>query len=155
MCRSHHYPPTKNGGRGVGAHSDYGAMTLLFQDEIGGLEVLHKPSGTWHAVTPIKGAYVINTGDLMQRWTNDRYLSTMHRVKSPASNESRYSAAFFNDGALDVTIDPIPACVAKGERPKYAPLKVQDHLLKRYKQSYSVSGTDVKTPTAAVAEVAA
>ncbi|SPO05384.1 related to isopenicillin N synthase and related dioxygenases [Cephalotrichum gorgonifer] len=150
LCRSHHYPPTPSGeavrGRGIGAHTDFGALTLLLQDEIGGLEVLHKPTGTWHHVTPIEGAYVINIGDLMQRWTNDRYLSTMHRVMSPTSSKPRYSVAFFNDGALDVTVEAIPTCVPAGEKPKYPPLKVEDHLLKRYRQSYSLGPAEMKTP---------
>ncbi|RVX74420.1 hypothetical protein B0A52_01546 [Exophiala mesophila] len=150
LCRSHHYPATPKGasgqaGRGVGAHTDFGALTLLLQDDIGGLEVLHKPTGTWHHVTPIEGAYVINIGDLMQRWTNDRYRSTMHRVISPSSDKPRYSVAFFNDGALDMTIEAIPTCVPAGEKPKYAPLKVEEHLFKRYSQSYSLGPAVVKT----------
>ncbi|KAL1903476.1 hypothetical protein Sste5346_000103 [Sporothrix stenoceras] len=150
LCRSHHYPPNPTGagstGRGIGAHTDFGALTLLLQDEIGGLQVLHKPTNTWHPVKPIAGAYVINIGDLMQRWTNDRYLSTMHRVISPASLKPRYSVAFFNDGALDTVIEAIPTCVAPGEAPKYGPLKVEDHLMRRYKQSYSIGGASIKTP---------
>lgn len=73
-CRSHHYPPTPSDSskrtRGVGAHTDFGALTLLLQDEVGGLEVLHKPTGSWHAVPPIKGAYVVNAGDLMRKSRN-------------------------------------------------------------------------------------
>lgn len=155
LCRAHHYPPNPNPpeaattagptGRGVGAHTDFGALTLLLQDDIGGLEVLHKPTGTWHPVKPIDGAYVINIGDLMQRWTNDRYLSTMHRVTSPLSLKPRYSVAFFNDGALDVVVEAIPTCVAPGEKPKYGPLLVEDHLVKRYSQSYSKGGATLKT----------
>ena len=154
LCRAHHYPPTPGDatdrGRGIGAHTDFGALTLLLQDNVGGLEVLHKPTGTWHHVTPIEGAYVINIGDLMQRWTNDRYLSTMHRVMSPVSTRPRYSVAFFNDGALDTTIEAIPTCVPAGEKPKYGPLKVEDHLVRRYRQSYSKGGATIKTPTAKI-----
>jgi isopenicillin N synthase-like dioxygenase len=151
LCRSHHYPavpkdPVGGPGKGVGAHTDFGALTLLLQDSIGGLEVLHKPTGTWHHVTPIEGAYVINIGDLMQRWTNDRYLSTMHRVTSPSSEKARYSCAFFNDGALDVVIEAIPTCVPEGEKAKYAPLKVEEHLMKRYQQSYSLGPGVIRTP---------
>lgn len=153
LCRSHHYPATssEDRGRGIGQHTDFGALTLLLQDDVGGLEVLHKPTGTWHHVTPIEGAYVINIGDLMQRWTNDRYLSTMHRVMSPISTKPRYSVAFFNDGALDTVVEAIPTCVAEGEKPKYPPLKVEDHLMKRYQQSYSIGGAIIKTPDAVVA----
>jgi isopenicillin N synthase-like dioxygenase len=101
-------------------------------------------------VTPIEGAYVINIGDLMQRWTNDRYLSTMHRVKSPISEKPRYSVAFFNDGALDTVVEALPTCVSPGEAPKYPPLKVEDHLVGRYKQSYSIGGGKIKTPVRAI-----
>ncbi|KAH8807254.1 putative gibberellin 20 oxidase [Xylogone sp. PMI_703] len=148
LCRSHHYPPTKadqsGRTRGVGAHTDFGALTLLLQDDVGGLEVLHKPTGTWHGVPPIRGAYVVNIGDLMQRWTNDRFKSTMHRVISPLSNKDRYSCAFFNDGALDVVVECIPTCLKPGETPKYGPLKVEDHCINRYTQSYGAAGTEIK-----------
>lgn len=162
LCRSHHYPPTPadvaGRTRGVGAHTDFGALTLLLQDEgeyfgvcmllrsmlkfaVGGLEVLHKPTGTWHHVPPVKGAYVCNIGDLMQRWTNNRYKSTMHRVISPLSGKDRYSCAFFNDGALDTIIECLPTCLKPGEKPAYEPLKVEKHIVERYVQSYGAGGT--------------
>ncbi|RFU25435.1 hypothetical protein B7463_g10903, partial [Scytalidium lignicola] len=148
LCRSHHYPPTKKDDtgrtRGVGAHTDFSALTLLLQDEVGGLEVLHKPSGTWHAVPPMKGAYVVNIGDLMQRWTNDLFKSTMHRVISPLSQKDRYSCAFFNNGALDVIVECIPTCLKPGEVPKYGPLRVEDHVKSRSLQSYNAAGTEIK-----------
>jgi len=147
LCRAHHYPPTPKDAagrtRGVGAHTDFGALTLLLQDTVGGLEVLHKPTGTWHAVAPVAGAYVVNIGDLMQRWTNDRYKSTMHRVISPLSEKDRYSCAFFNDGALDTMIECIPSCLQAGEKPAYGPLKVEDWIVKRYQQSYGAGGTEI------------
>lgn len=148
LCRSHHYPPTPpdtaGRTRGVGAHTDFGAMTLLLQDVVGGLEVLHKRTGTWHAVAPVEGAYVVNIGDLMQRWTNNRYRSTMHRVISPLSGRDRYSCAFFNEGPLDRMIECIPTCVKPGEDPLYEPLRVEDHLIKRYRQSYGAAGTELE-----------
>ncbi|KAF2875258.1 putative gibberellin 20 oxidase [Massariosphaeria phaeospora] len=148
LCRAHHYNPTPKDAagrtRGVGAHTDFGAITLLLQDTIGGLEVLRKPTGTWHPVPPIEGAYVCNIGDLMQRWTNDRYRSTMHRVISPLSQTDRYSCAFFNDGALDMIIEPLPTCIPEGESPAYEPLKVETHILQRYQQSYGAGGTHIK-----------
>lgn len=70
LCRSHHYLPTPKDAvgrtRGIGAHTDFGALTLLLQDTVGGLEVLHKKTGTWHPVPPVEGAYVVNIGDLMR-----------------------------------------------------------------------------------------
>jgi len=79
----------------AGAHSDYGSITLLFQNLVGGLEVLSK-SSNFVPVAPIKGAIVVNTGDLMQRWTADQFCSTVHRVNVNSGAEtSRYSIAFF------------------------------------------------------------
>ncbi|RDW68773.1 isopenicillin N synthase family dioxygenase [Aspergillus mulundensis] len=145
LCRAHHYPPTPPDAagrtRGVGAHTDFGALTLLLQDDVGGLEVLHKASNTWHHVPPIPGAYVCNIGDLMQRWTNDRYKSTMHRVVSPLSGKDRYSCAFFNDGALDTVVECLPTCVEPGGKPHYGPIRVKEHLVARYQQSYGAAGT--------------
>lgn len=166
LCRSHHYPPTPPDAagrtRGVGAHTDFGALTLLLQDKVGGLEVLHKPTGSWHAVTPIEGAYVCNIGDLMrmclshsfvigqllmmcsERWSNDQYKSTMHRVISPLSQTDRYSCAFFNDGALDMIIQALPGTVKEGESPIYPPLQVEKHIAERYIQSYGAGGTVIE-----------
>ena len=91
----------------AGEHSDYGSITLLFQDEIGGLEV-KSPKGTWVRATPIKDTIVVNAGDLMARWSNDLIKSTKHRVIQPPSEEgeldevdeddmfpARYSIAYF------------------------------------------------------------
>ncbi|ORY69002.1 putative gibberellin 20 oxidase [Pseudomassariella vexata] len=134
LCRSHHYPPTPPDStdrtRGIGAHTDFGALTLLLQDNVGGLEVLHKPTGTWHSVPPLEGSYVCNIGDLMQRWTNDRYRSTMHRVISPLSSKDRYSCAFFNEGMRDKVVEALPGCVPYGEKPKHGPIRVEDHQIK-------------------------
>ncbi|KAK0642060.1 putative gibberellin 20 oxidase [Cercophora newfieldiana] len=140
MCRAHRYPPTTpemaGKSRGIGAHTDFGALTLLLQDDIGGLEVFHRPSETWHPVHPVKDAYVVNIGDMTERWTNDKYTSTLHRVISPVSERERYSIAFFNEGLLDQVIECIPTCLGEGEKPKYEPIKVEDHLKKRYGNSY-------------------
>ena len=74
LCRAHHYPPTPKDARtrGVGAHTDFGALTLLAQDNVEGLEVLHRPTGTWHPVPALPGAYVVNIGDLMRKLCPDR-----------------------------------------------------------------------------------
>ncbi len=78
----------------------------------------------------------------------------MHRVISPLSGKDRYSCAFFNDGKLDQIVECIPSCLKPGEQPSYGPLKVEDHIIKRYLQSYSAGGTElkggVKVETAAV-----
>ncbi|KAK3381132.1 putative gibberellin 20 oxidase [Podospora didyma] len=144
MCRAHRYPPittsvsetTDIKPRGIGAHTDFGAMTLLLQDGVGGLEVFHRPTATWHPVTPILDAYVVNIGDMMERWTNDKYTSTLHRALSPVSKQDRYSVAFFNEGLLDQVVECISTCLEPGEKPKYEPVTVEDHLRMRYGSSY-------------------
>ncbi|QGA12499.1 hypothetical protein EYB26_000143 [Talaromyces marneffei] len=140
MCRAHRYPPTtvdmSKNSRGIGAHTDFGALTLLLQDKIGGLEVFYRPTETWHAVEPVEGAFVVNIGDMLERWTNNHYTSTLHRVISPVSNQNRYSVAFFNEGLLDQTIECIPTCLKPGQKPLYEPVKVEDHLRARYGNSY-------------------
>jgi len=140
MCRAHRYPPATPemaaNSRGIGAHTDFGALTLLLQDDIGGLEVFHKPTETWHGVTPVKDAFVVNIGDMMERWTNKRYTSTLHRVISPVSKRDRYSVAFFNEGLLDQMIECIPTCLEPGEKPLFEPIRAEDHLRARYSRSY-------------------
>ncbi|KAI5921916.1 putative gibberellin 20 oxidase [Camillea tinctor] len=145
MCRIHRYPAVTpemaSKSRGAGAHSDFGAMTLLIQDDIGGLEVFHRPSGTWNPVPYVDNAYIVNIGDMMEQWTNGRYMSTLHRVISPVSDHDRYSVVFFNEGLLDQVIDCIPTCVKPGEAPMHKPLTVEAHLRKRYGDSYGENNT--------------
>ncbi|KAK9452158.1 uncharacterized protein V1518DRAFT_410504 [Limtongia smithiae] len=149
--RGHHYPPTVGNqsgtARAIGAHTDFGALTLLKQDNVGGLEVLYKPTNTWHPVAPVEGAYVVNIGDLFQRWTNDVFKSTMHRVLSTPSGKHRYSAAFFNDGKLDQVIECIPTCVLPGESPKYTPVTVEEHIRMRYAGSYAANDLNLSYGT--------
>ncbi len=96
-----HYPPhpTADPARevGCGAHTDWGLITILTQDTIGGLEI-QLPSGEWIAAAPIPGSFIVNIGDMMARWTNDRYTSTPHRVLNRSVHD-RYSVAFFCDPA--------------------------------------------------------
>ncbi|KAI0381313.1 putative gibberellin 20 oxidase [Hypomontagnella monticulosa] len=140
MCRAHRYPQvdveTSERSRGIGAHTDFGAMTLLLQDNLGGLEVFHRPTNTWNAVPYVEDAYVVNIGDMMEQWTNGRYMSTLHRVISPVSNKDRYSVVFFNEGLLDQVIECIPTCIEPGEVPLHQPVTVEAHLRKRYGLSY-------------------
>ena len=80
---------------------------------------------------PDPGALLVNLGDLTARWTNERWLSTLHRVKPPVVDgriERRRSAAFFHDGDLDAVIETIPTCLAPGEEPTYPPITVGEHL---------------------------
>ncbi|WP_421724430.1 isopenicillin N synthase family dioxygenase [Bauldia sp.] len=120
-----HYRPAKSANKedleiGAGEHRDTGAFTILMQDEVGGLEVGHVEH-QWVAATPIKGAYVINIGDMMMRWTNGRFVSTPHRVVN-RSNRPRYSMPYFANPDYDAIIAPIPSLIEPGTKPAYEPL---------------------------------
>lgn len=126
-----HYPPQSEGAIGAAAHTDYGSITLLFQDSVAGLEVQTRAGG-WLNVPPLENAVLVNLGDLMQRWTNDEYQSTPHRVRSIA--HERYSIAFFCDPNPDVEI----ACLSGSNRPaRYAPISAAAYLLDRLQKTYS------------------
>jgi isopenicillin N synthase-like dioxygenase len=115
---------------GMGEHTDYGIVTVLWADRVRGLQVLGRDGG-WHDVSPADGALLINLGDLMARWTNERWMSTLHRVKPPIVDgriERRRSAAYFHDGNIDALIETLPTCVdADGSSP-YAPITVGEHI---------------------------
>jgi isopenicillin N synthase-like dioxygenase len=115
---------------GMGEHTDFGIVTLLWADDVKGLQVLDADGG-WHDVSPLPGALLINFGDLMARWTNERWRSTLHRVKPPIVDGTirrRRSAAFFLDGNHDALIAALPGVVADGEEPVYAPITVAAHI---------------------------
>jgi isopenicillin N synthase-like dioxygenase len=132
-----HYPPQESAqaGRGAGAHTDFGALTLLFQDEAGGLEVYDPAAEAWTDTEPVRGAFVVNLGDLTERWTNGRYRSTRHRVVN-RSGRRRYSIPFFLSGAPDYVVSCLQTCLDPGEAPQYPPTTVRNHLKERYRQTY-------------------
>jgi len=121
-----HYPASSSEGEvGAGEHTDYGNITLLATDDVGGLEVRTR-SGAWIAAPPIPDAFVVNIGDCLMRWTNDVYVSTPHRVVNRSGRE-RYSIAFFFDPNPDALVEAIPSCGA----PRYAPILAADYLKMR------------------------
>jgi isopenicillin N synthase-like dioxygenase len=111
---------------GAGAHTDYGALTLLATDDVGGLEVRTR-DGEWIGAPVVAGAFVVNIGDCLMRWTNDVYVSTPHRVVNRGPRE-RYSIAFFFDPNPEAEVAAIPSCLRSGERPRYAPIHAADYL---------------------------
>jgi isopenicillin N synthase-like dioxygenase len=115
---------------GMGAHTDYGIVTILWADQVAGLQVLDDDGG-WNDVMPADDALLINLGDLMARWSNERWLSTIHRVKPPIVDGTirrRRSAAFFHDGNADAVIETLPSCVDEGHPNLYAPVTVAEHI---------------------------
>lgn len=119
---------------GAGAHTDYGCITILHQDQIGGLQVQNR-DGQWIDATPIEGSFVINIGDMMARWSNDRYTSTPHRVVNPSGLE-RYSMPFFVEPNFDTNIQALQGCFDKDHPAKYEPIKAGDYLLSRFAATY-------------------
>jgi isopenicillin N synthase-like dioxygenase len=133
-----HYPPLtfppSPGQTRAGEHSDYGSITLLFQDEISGLEV-KTISGEWIKAPVIPNTILVNTGDLMQRWTNNIFRSTKHRVMIPENtDQSRYSIAFFCHPNDDTQITCLPSCMDKAAI--YPPITALEYLLERLQSTY-------------------
>ncbi|MDR3373748.1 MAG: 2-oxoglutarate and iron-dependent oxygenase domain-containing protein [Ancalomicrobiaceae bacterium] len=132
-----HYPSVDhaNGDLGAGEHTDYGNLTLLATDEVGGLEVRRR-DGEWLRAPVIPGAYVVNIGDCLMRWTNDIYRSTPHRVVSPSGRE-RYSIAVFLDPNQEAEVAALPGTVAPGAVPNYPPTTALAHLTERLNATYA------------------
>lgn len=126
------YPPASGAQDeiGAGAHTDYGAITLLMTDGEPGLQV--RPRGQdWVDVPHMAEAYVVNIGDCMMRWTNDIYVSTPHRVLPP--KRARRSVAMFIEANPDVIIKALPGTGT----PKYAPVRAADYLMSRLDATYA------------------
>ncbi len=130
------YPPAaseRGADVGAGVHTDYGAITLLATDDVGGLQAQRR-DGRWIDAPPLPGAFVVNIGDCLMRWTNDVYVSTPHRVINVSPRE-RYSIAFFFDPNPDAEIAAIASCVGDGA-PKYPPIRAADYLTQRLDATY-------------------
>lgn len=131
-----HYPtqPQEEGLFGSAPHTDYGFITLLAQDNVGGLEVKNK-AGDWVPAPPVPDSFVMNVGDILARWSNDQFVSTPHRVINRSGRE-RYSQPFFFDPSMDETIEALSVCVPAGSQPKYEPVLYGDYLMERIDKNY-------------------
>ncbi|GGJ91980.1 isopenicillin N synthase family dioxygenase [Pseudomonas matsuisoli] len=120
---------------GVAPHTDYGCITLLHQDDSGGLQVRELGTNQWIDATPVPGSLVINVGDLLGRWSNDRFRSTLHRVVNRSGHE-RYSIATFFDPTYGALVDPRDLGVAEADC-IYPPVSAGDYILGRIDASMS------------------
>jgi isopenicillin N synthase-like dioxygenase len=133
VVRLLHYPPQPNLDDpkqvGAGAHTDFGAITLLMQDDKGGLQVLKEETKDWIDVQPNRDAYVVNVGDMLQMWTKGEYRSNVHRVIN-CSGTHRYSVPFFFDGNLDYVLKPLDGSAGTG-------VTVEEFMRERFKRTYN------------------
>ncbi|MDY7104964.1 MAG: 2-oxoglutarate and iron-dependent oxygenase domain-containing protein [Actinomycetota bacterium] len=124
-------PPIAPGQMRMGAHTDYGIVTVLLADPVPGLQV--HTGGDWHDVVPDPGALLANLGDLTAQWTNDRWRSTLHRVVPPPEGTTgpflRRSAAFFHDGDHDALVECLPTCQSEDNPARYPPVLAGEHLM--------------------------
>jgi isopenicillin N synthase-like dioxygenase len=133
-----HYPPQPGPAPdqlGCGAHTDYGLVTLLATDGNGGLEVQRR-DGTWLAATAAPDVLVVNLGDMLARWTNDRYVSTPHRVVSPSGGH-RYSMPFFVNPDVDAVVACIPSCAGPDRPARYEPIGAGAYLHQRFDATHA------------------
>ena len=154
QCRLLHYPAVEEELLRVGkaeriaAHSDFGTMTVLFQDEVGGLEVedIHE-KGKFNPAPYIPGTAVVNIGDLLMRWSNDELKSTLHRVRAPPLVETddksagrmtrpRYSIPYFISPDRDRLIECLPGCFGPDRPKKYEPITSRDYIAMRMNATY-------------------
>ncbi|WP_439563561.1 isopenicillin N synthase family dioxygenase [Microcella sp.] len=150
--RAINYPeqatPPEPGQLRAGAHTDYGTLTILRQEAgRAGLEVHDAATDAWVPIPPAEGALVINIGDLMARWTNDRWTSTLHRVVNPdaalgstaAASQRRQSMPFFHNANYSTIVECLPSCLAEGESPRYEPVMAGPHLAGKTTKSVAPS----------------
>jgi isopenicillin N synthase-like dioxygenase len=137
-----HYPPhpveAADDQFGAAPHTDYGIITLLAQDDSGGLQVRRRDANGdrgWIDAAPLPGSFVLNVADMLARWTNDRFVSTPHRVVNRSGGD-RYSLPYFFDTAMDAVIECLPTCTGPSNPPRYAPARYGDYLIDRLNRNY-------------------
>lgn len=144
-----YYPPQPPSSEeeqfGVAPHSDYGCITLLWQDDNGGLQVRSLDKKRWVDAPPIPGTLVVNVGDLLARWTNGRFASTVHRVINTSGRE-RYSIATFFDPDFATVVDPRDLGGGAPDR-RYEPVRAGDYILARFDEAFGYRKKDAKTAT--------
>ncbi|HKY94264.1 MAG TPA: 2-oxoglutarate and iron-dependent oxygenase domain-containing protein [Kiloniellales bacterium] len=134
-----HYPPhtgpISETRLGAGAHTDFGCLTILWQDAAGGL-LVKNTAGKWIDALPVAGSFVVNIGDMMARWTNDLFTSTYHRVIN-VSGRDRYSMPFFFDPDFNADLTALPTCVGPERPARYPPTTGGQHLIDRINETFA------------------
>ena len=119
---------------GIGAHSDYECFTILAQHDVPALQV-RNAAGEWIEAPPIPGTFVVNIGDMMARWSNDRFASTLHRAVN-TSGRARYSIPFFLGVNGDTVIDTLPRCITPERPRRYDPVRADAYVQSRFDATY-------------------
>jgi isopenicillin N synthase-like dioxygenase len=135
-----HYPPQDPTGPedefGSNPHTDYGFLTILAQDSSGGLQVRAPDGETWLDAPPRPGAFVLNVGDIGERWSNGTLRSTPHRVLNRTGRD-RYSIPYFFDPAASAVVSPLPGCTPAREAPRFESVTYGDYLLAKLNANHS------------------
>ncbi|EOY24271.1 2-oxoglutarate and Fe(II)-dependent oxygenase superfamily protein isoform 2 [Theobroma cacao] len=141
FSRMLHYPGDLDSSSeeiyGASAHSDYGMITLLVTDGVPGLQVCREKSKkpqVWEDVPSMNGAFIVNIGDMMERWTNCLFRSTLHRVLPPG--QERYSVAFFINPNKDCIVECLESCCSESCPPRFLPIRCLDYLEERLRLTY-------------------
>ena len=137
ILRLTHYPPLDRGeaaSLSLTPHTDSGFMTLLAPNPVPGLSIL-LPDGRWIDAPAVADAFVVNGGDILHRWTNERFLSTPHRVINRTSGD-RYAIPFFCDPNHDTLVECLPSCCSAANPPKYPPIAFGDYAIWFARKSY-------------------
>ncbi|XP_027358097.1 2-oxoglutarate-Fe(II) type oxidoreductase hxnY-like isoform X4 [Abrus precatorius] len=123
---------------GAGAHTDFGLITLLATDEVSGLQICKdrdaKPQ-IWEDVAPLRGAFIVNLGDMLERWSNCVFKSTLHRVLG--NGQERYSIAYFLEPSYDCLVECLPTCKSNNNPPKFPPILCGDYMTQRYNDTHA------------------
>jgi len=139
------YPamPYEEGQFGVSPHTDSSFMTFLPNNDVAGLEI--RPAGyDWTPAPSIRGSFLVNSGDMLKRWSNDRFLSTEHRARNAASDRDRYAVPFFMTCRTDHVIACLPTCQDAGHPPRYEPITYEQYLIWFTGQNYHAAPTEAR-----------
>ena len=136
--RLSHYPPSEaeQNQFGLAPHTDSSFLTLLAQNEVEGLQV-RPNSGKWINAPVLPGTFLVNTGDMLRRWSNHRFLSTPHRAVASAPERDRYAIPFFFDAHADYVQECLPSCQGPDNPPRYPPTSYTEYMTWFAKQNYA------------------